>query len=77
MALPNQVCLVSAIFIVIFSLSSLSTGAVLPNANVPLSKVKIPFPLASSKLVGNFCNTSLLRIVASAWKHFPLLKKLW
>ncbi|KAG8500754.1 hypothetical protein CXB51_002782 [Gossypium anomalum] len=43
-------------FLVIFSLSSLSTSAVLPNTNVPLSKVKTPLPVASSKLVGNFCN---------------------
>ncbi|MBA0878826.1 hypothetical protein Goshw_011593 [Gossypium schwendimanii] len=43
-------------FLVFFSLSSLSTSAVLPNADSPLSKVKIPFPVASSKLVGNFCN---------------------
>ncbi|KAK5836740.1 hypothetical protein PVK06_012540 [Gossypium arboreum] len=56
MALPNQVCLVSTIFLVIFSISSLSTSAVFPNVNVPLPKVKIPIPVASSKLVGNFCN---------------------
>ncbi|PPR83102.1 hypothetical protein GOBAR_AA37610 [Gossypium barbadense] len=49
MAPPIQVCLVSDIFLVIFSLSFLSTSAVLP-------KVKIPIPVASSKLVGNFCN---------------------
>ncbi|MBA0881563.1 hypothetical protein Goshw_011029, partial [Gossypium schwendimanii] len=53
---PNQLCLVSAIFLVIFSLSSLSTSAVLPNAKIPLPKVKIPLLVASSKLVGNFCN---------------------
>ncbi|MBA0721908.1 hypothetical protein Golax_009406, partial [Gossypium laxum] len=40
----------------IFSLSSLSISAVLLNANIPLSKVKIPLPVASSKLVGIFCN---------------------
>ncbi|MBA0576498.1 hypothetical protein Golob_024615 [Gossypium lobatum] len=34
----------------------MSTSVVLPNANIPLLKVKIPFPVASSKLVGNFCN---------------------
>ncbi|MBA0721907.1 hypothetical protein Golax_009406 [Gossypium laxum] len=56
MAPPNQVCIVSAIFLVIFSLSSLSISAVLLNANIPLSKVKIPLPVASSKLVGIFCN---------------------
>ncbi|KAG8500757.1 hypothetical protein CXB51_002778 [Gossypium anomalum] len=56
MALPNQVCLVSAIFIVIYSLSSFSTCVVFPNANVPLLKVKIPLLIAQSKLVGNFCN---------------------
>ncbi|MBA0730130.1 hypothetical protein Golax_023253 [Gossypium laxum] len=56
MDLPNQVCLLSAIFLVIFSLSSLSTSVILPNANVPLLKVKIPRPVPSSKLVGKFCN---------------------
>ncbi|KAB2035385.1 hypothetical protein ES319_D04G149200v1 [Gossypium barbadense] len=34
----------------------MSTSVVLPNANIPLLKVKIPLPVASSKLVGNFCN---------------------
>ncbi|TYH77531.1 hypothetical protein ES332_D04G160900v1 [Gossypium tomentosum] len=56
MAPPIQVCLVSDIFLVIFSLSFLSTSAVLPKANIPLPKVKIPIPVASSKLVGNICN---------------------
>ncbi|MBA0788565.1 hypothetical protein Gotri_024931, partial [Gossypium trilobum] len=28
----------------------------LPKANIPLPKVKIPLSVASSKLVGNFCN---------------------
>ncbi|MBA0671055.1 hypothetical protein Goklo_024610 [Gossypium klotzschianum] len=34
----------------------MSTSVVLPNANIPLSKVKIPLPEASSKLVGIFRN---------------------
>ncbi|TYH77529.1 hypothetical protein ES332_D04G160700v1 [Gossypium tomentosum] len=56
MAPPNQVCLVSAIFVVIIFLSSMSRSEVLPNANIPLPKVKIPFQITSSELVGNFCN---------------------
>ncbi|MBA0880366.1 hypothetical protein Goshw_027189 [Gossypium schwendimanii] len=56
MAPPNQVCLVSNIFLVIFSHSSLSKSSVLPNTNIPLPKVKISLLVATSKLVGNFCN---------------------
>ncbi|MBA0881465.1 hypothetical protein Goshw_023801 [Gossypium schwendimanii] len=56
MAPPIQICLVSDIFLVIFSFSSLSTGAVPPNTNNPLLMVKIPLLVALSKLVGNFCN---------------------
>ncbi|MBA0720999.1 hypothetical protein Golax_008583, partial [Gossypium laxum] len=40
----------------IFSLSSLSTSVVRPDANISVSKVKIPLPVSSSKLVGNFGN---------------------
>ncbi|TYJ36696.1 hypothetical protein E1A91_A05G325400v1 [Gossypium mustelinum] len=37
MAPPNQLCLVLVIFLSVFSLSSLSTSAIIPKANVSLS----------------------------------------
>ncbi|TYG69923.1 hypothetical protein ES288_D05G270300v1 [Gossypium darwinii] len=40
MALLNQLCLVSVIFLSIFSLSSLPTSAIIPKANVSLSAVE-------------------------------------
>ncbi|KAB2030780.1 hypothetical protein ES319_D05G256600v1 [Gossypium barbadense] len=49
MAPLNQLCLVSVIFLSIFSLSSLPTSAIIPKANVSLS-------VPSSQLVENLCN---------------------
>ncbi|TYJ36682.1 hypothetical protein E1A91_A05G324000v1 [Gossypium mustelinum] len=46
---PNQLCLVLVIFLSVFSLSSLSTSAIIPKANVSLS-------IPSSQLVENLCN---------------------
>ncbi|TYJ36698.1 hypothetical protein E1A91_A05G325600v1 [Gossypium mustelinum] len=48
MAPPNQLCLVLVIFLSVFSLSSLSTSAIIPKANVSLS-------IPSSQLVENLC----------------------
>ncbi|TYI28768.1 hypothetical protein ES332_A05G267900v1 [Gossypium tomentosum] len=49
MAPPNQLCLVLVIFLSVFSLSYLSTSAIIPKANVSLS-------IPSSQLVENLCN---------------------
>ncbi|XP_017604173.1 uncharacterized protein LOC108450921 [Gossypium arboreum] len=49
MASTNQLCLVLVIFFLVFSLSSLSTSAIIPKANVSLS-------IPSSQLVENLCN---------------------
>ncbi|KAG8493802.1 hypothetical protein CXB51_011097 [Gossypium anomalum] len=49
MAPPNQLCLLLVIFLSIFSLSFLSTSAIIPKANVSL-------PIHSSQLVKNLCN---------------------
>ncbi|TYJ36690.1 hypothetical protein E1A91_A05G324800v1 [Gossypium mustelinum] len=49
MAPQNQLCLVLVIFLSVFSLSSLSTSAIIPKANVSLS-------IPSSQLVENLCN---------------------
>ncbi|TYJ36699.1 hypothetical protein E1A91_A05G325700v1 [Gossypium mustelinum] len=49
MAPPNQLCLVLVIFLSVFSLSSLSTSAIIPKANVSLL-------IPSSQLVENLCN---------------------
>ncbi|XP_017604166.1 uncharacterized protein LOC108450913 [Gossypium arboreum] len=49
MASTNQLCLVLIIFLLVFSLSSLSTSAIILKANVSLS-------IPSSQLVENLCN---------------------
>ncbi|KAG4200938.1 hypothetical protein ERO13_A05G245390v2 [Gossypium hirsutum] len=49
MAPPNQLCLVLVILLSVFLLSSLSTSAIIPKANVSLS-------IPSSQLVENLCN---------------------
>ncbi|KAK8355074.1 hypothetical protein V6Z11_A05G261400 [Gossypium hirsutum] len=49
MASTNQLCLVLVIFLSVFSLSSLSTSAIIPKANVSLT-------IPSSQLVENLCN---------------------
>ncbi|KAG4200936.1 hypothetical protein ERO13_A05G245354v2 [Gossypium hirsutum] len=49
MAPSNQLCLVLVIFLSVFSLSYLSTSAIIPKANVSLS-------IPSSQLVENLCN---------------------
>ncbi|TYI28774.1 hypothetical protein ES332_A05G268500v1 [Gossypium tomentosum] len=49
MAPLNQLCLVLVIFLSVFSLSSLSTSAIIPKANVSLL-------IPSSQLVENLCN---------------------
>ncbi|MBA0720992.1 hypothetical protein Golax_008580 [Gossypium laxum] len=60
MAPPNKLCLVLVIFLSIFSLSSLPTTAIIPKANISLSKVNVSLLGHLSKLVENLCNGNIV-----------------
>ncbi|TYJ36686.1 hypothetical protein E1A91_A05G324400v1 [Gossypium mustelinum] len=65
---PNQLCLDLVIFLLVFSLSSLSTSAIIPKANVSLS-------IPSSQLVENLCNDKAIH-GEEAWLCMFFLKAL-